>query len=203
MPEQQIPDYKVFDELEKQAFRKGFMPGLRSKQAFNWYRRKVRTLGAISPQRLLSDAERRTPNKIGIGNMVMFFYNPKYKKKLPYYDTFPLSILIESYNNGFLGLNLHYLSYKPRIVLLRKLMEITNNNKFDESTKFSTSYSVLKGFSKFPQAKPCVKRYLSTHIQSNFLKIPSYDWITAIFLPVEQFQKSSRNSVWGKSRAMI
>ena len=31
-----------------------------------------------------------------LGRLNMFFYDPKYKKTLPYYDTFPLVLPIES-----------------------------------------------------------------------------------------------------------
>ena len=48
----------------------------------------------------------------------------KLKNKLPYYDRFPLTLPIEQYSDGFLGINLHYLSILMRIRLLDRLMII-------------------------------------------------------------------------------
>ena len=75
----------------------------------------------------------------------MFIYAPKFGKKLPYYDTFPLVLPIESYNDGFLGLNLHYLPIPLRIRLLDELSDFSNNTKFDESTFLRVSYKKVKG----------------------------------------------------------
>ena len=56
------------------------------------------------------------------GLLNMFFYDPKMKKKLPYYDRFPLILPIEQYSDGFLGINFHYLSMPIRIRLLDRVM---------------------------------------------------------------------------------
>ena len=34
------------------------------------------------------------------GRLNLFFYDPKFKKKLPYYDTFPLVLPLETYSDG-------------------------------------------------------------------------------------------------------
>ena len=88
----------------------------------------------------------------------MFVYDPKLKEKLPYYDTFPLVLPIEEYKNGFLGINLHYLSMSMRIRLLDRLMDYSNNDKFDKTTELRTNYSNLK---KVDLIKPCLKRYFN------------------------------------------
>ena len=36
-----------------------------------------------------------------IGSMQMFFYDPKYKDTLPYYDRFPLSIIVKTRKRWF------------------------------------------------------------------------------------------------------
>ena len=55
----------------------------------------------------------------------MFVYSPKLRNKLPYYDTFPLVLPLKNYNNGFLGLNFHYLPYALRLRLLDAAVEMT------------------------------------------------------------------------------
>jgi hypothetical protein len=65
------------------------------------------------------------------------------------------------------------------------------------------NWDMLKNASRFPEVKPCVKRYLTTQMQSRFLKINPQDWKAAIFLPVEDFNKASRQKVYRDSREMI
>ena len=43
------------------------------------------------------------------GRLNLFFYDPKFKKTLPYYDTFPLVLPLEPIKGGFIGMNFHYL----------------------------------------------------------------------------------------------
>lgn len=132
-----------------------------------------------------------------IGHMFFFFYDAKLKKKLPYWDKFPLVIPIEIYSDGFLGLNLHYISPPLRAKLLSDLSSILNNTKYDKTTKFRISYAYLKRTTKIlpKEAKPCIKRYLYTHIKSKFLPIYSMDWIWVIYLPYEEFTSQTRASV--------
>jgi hypothetical protein len=55
--------------------------------------------------------------------MYFFIYDRKGKNELDYYDRFPLIIPLESYSDGFLGLNIHYLPMRYRIAFMRKLMQ--------------------------------------------------------------------------------
>ena len=80
---------------------------------------------------------------------------------------------------------------------LDQLYDRTTNNKYDESTRFKLTYQLLKGISGKPYFKPCVKHYLTSHIQrSSFAIVDSADWEIAIFLPIESFKKSSLDNVW-------
>ena len=81
-----------------------------------WYRDKIEEFGTPRAQQLLRDGKR--DNRPFYGKLNMFFYDPKFKKKLPYYDTFPLVLPLETYNDGFLGINMHYLPIPLRVRLL-------------------------------------------------------------------------------------
>ena len=72
-----------------------------------WYKDKIREFGKPTSTQLIRQGKRG--RNVQFGKLNMFMYDPKLKKKLPYYDTFPLVLPIESYSDGFLGLNLHYL----------------------------------------------------------------------------------------------
>jgi hypothetical protein len=131
--------------------------------------------------------------------MYFFFYDAKMKDTLPYFDRFPLVIPIEQYANGFLGLNLHYIHPKDRIILLDKLSDIATNKNYDERTKLKISYDYLLSASSIFEAKPCLKRYLYTNISSRFLEIKADEWDIAALLPVENFNAST-SKVYSESR---
>lgn len=127
-----------------------------------------------------------------IGGMYLFAYDPKWKHKLPFYDVFPLVIPIEFYNNGFLGLNLHYLPEMQRSSLLENLSNYTNNDRFDKHTKMNISYNFLNKYSrKFEGYQDCLKRYLFSHVRSSFHKVDPAEWNQAALLPLQKFE--SRN----------
>ncbi len=167
-----------------------------------WMQQKIRELGGASRTELINDSTRNVAAAF-IGKMFFFYYNPKLKQELPYYDKFPLVLPIEMYVDGFLGLNFHYLPINLRVHLLDKLYDLTNNDRFDSTTRIRASYSILNGASRYNEFKPCVKRYLAPHIQSRIVEIEADKWETAIFLPVENFAKAGTAKVWADSREQI
>lgn len=133
------------------------------------------------------------------GNLYMFYYDPKNKETLPYYDRFPLVFPFQKSPQGFLGLNMHYLPTYYRVQLMTRLMQFAKNKSFDESTKIKYSWSLIKGVSKFKAAEVCIKSYLKDHVKSTFIQVKPENWHTAMMLPVEKFIGSSKLKVWGDS----
>lgn len=132
------------------------------------------------------------------GNMYMFFYDPKHKETLPHYDIFPLVFPFERTEDGFLGLNMHYLPYRMRVLLFDTLLNFKSTKTLDERTKLKYSWSTLKGLSRHKLAEQCVKRYLGQHIQSQVKLITPTDWTTTLMLPVERFVGAKKNQIWGQ-----
>ena len=163
-----------------------------------WFRDKIKEFGMPKSMDLIRDGKRTSAPTFGLLNM--FVYDPKGKEKLPYYDTFPLVLPIEKYNNGFLGINLHYLSMPIRIRLLDRLVDYSNNDKFDKSTNLNVDYSRLK---KIDLIKPCLKRYLASNVRTKFRKVEADEFMVATLLPVQRFKKQSDSHVFAKSRGMI
>jgi len=163
-----------------------------------WYKDKIKEFGQPSAQNLIRDGKRN--NKPFYGKLNMFFYNPKFKKKLPYYDTFPLVLPLEKYGDGFLGLNLHYLPIPLRIKLLDRLVDYSNNSQFDESTRLIVDYSKLK---KVKLIQPTIHKYLASQVQSQFRRIDADEFTVATLLPVQRFKKATAKEVWSDSRGMI
>lgn len=167
----------IFDEISK--LRKS------GKEPYQWYRNRIKELGTPSQAQLIRDG--KITGRVNFGALNMFIYDPKLKNKLPYYDTFPLVLPIESYRDGFLGINFHYLPYALRARLLSRLDPNAN-------------YSALKNVRL---VKPTLKRYLNSNVRSRFRKLEEEDFMTAIMLPVQRFKKSSTNKVWSDSRKVI
>ena len=191
----------LFQNLQVQAFKAGINP--RTKESRDWFRRKAQSLSRINRRELLNDKELSQSGDEIIGSMQMFFYDPKHKDTLPYYDKFPLTIIVGPADKGFYGLNLHYLPPTLRARFLDELLDITNNTKYDDTTKFRASYALLRRAQKFKYFKPCFKHYLTEHVKSRFAKVEPTEWEIATFLPTAQFEKASASKVYSESRKMI
>lgn len=192
----------LFDRIEKEAFKAGITP--RSKESIKWFQTKAKAMGkGVKRSELLQDNTLKMRNVHGIGNMYMYFYQPKHKEKLPYYDTFPLTIVIGPAKGGFMGLNLHYLPMTLRAKFLDSLLEITNNTKFNSSTKFELSYELLQNSSKLKYFEPCLKHYLKKQVRSRYALVPAPEWEIAAFLPTADFQKKSQSYVHKESRERL
>jgi len=189
----------LFKNLEYEAFRNGITP--RSKQSRDWFRKKAQEMGrGVNRSALMKEDPIELKSRKILGSMMMFFYDPKLKKTLPFYDSFPLVIVLQPAEGGFLGLNLHYLPPVLRAKFLDALLEITNNSKYDESTSFTATYDLLKRSSKMKYFKPCIKHYLTSHVRSKFAYVPAPEWEIATFLPTADFQKASQSTVYADSR---
>ena len=162
-----------------------------------WFRQQAALLKkeGIRPNRMYQYSG-TLATSIKPGSMYMFFYDPKTKEKLPYYDKFPLVFPFRKTENGFLGLNLHYLSYRFRIVLLDNLLKFKNTKGIDETTRLKLSWNLLNGISKHKLVEPCVKSYLSDHLVTQLKMITPTDWTTALMMPVESFAKATSTQVW-------
>ena len=159
----------VFDDLLAKGVRAGEVPA-RTDSARAWYRDRARTT-RIQPQTLIKSDRERLTSRVMIGRMYHFFYDPKHKKTLPYYDRFPLIFPFKRVRGGFQGINLHYLPLRLRAKLMDELYVLAEDNRYDEDTRLKISYRVLNGASKYKYFKPCVKHYLTPHVKSRFLEV--------------------------------
>ena len=174
--------------------------GAKARAAGDWFKEKVRQasasaqMRAVTPNQLL---RRQEEGSATLGKMLFYKYDPKFAKKLPYWDMYPLVFPFEKAKGGFYGLNLHYIPPRERAVLMDQLKRYATNKKYDETTRLKLTYDILKGFGR---AVPCVKRYLGTNVRSNTVRIDADEWEIAIFLPVERFQKEKARVVWNDSK---
>lgn len=170
-------------------------------RSFRWYRDQINALtkkGQMNERDLLKGSGLTT--SLIPGNMYLFLYDPKHKETLPYYDKLPLILPFRKTNDGFYGLNLHYIPYMLRFKILGALSEYATSTTISEKTKIEISWQIVSSSAKLEPLQACVKQYLSAHVRSRFLKINYNDWVTASQLPLEQFEKASKQKVWYDSR---
>jgi hypothetical protein len=197
-----MPAY-TFDQILAQGVRAGQIPA-RTQTARDWFRETASTV-KISPQKLMSEskANSRLVTQLQVGRMYSFWYDPKTKAELPYYDRFPLIFPFRKLSDGFMGINMHYLPLVLRARLMDALYDLSRDTRYDENTKLRINYQILNSSARFRWFRPTVKRYLTSHVRSRFLLIDPVEWDIALFLPTERFVKTSKDKVWRQTRKMI
>tara|TARA_B100001057_G_scaffold273429_1_gene273768 strand:+ start:192 stop:746 length:555 start_codon:yes stop_codon:yes gene_type:complete len=165
----------------------------------NWYKSAASLIADRATQaKLMRDGKLNA--RPSAGRMSMFIYDPKTKQKLPFYDTFPLVLPIDTIRGGFIGLNFHYLPYGLRFKLLQQLQQFATNSKFDQSTRLQVTYEAVKNIGLI---KPAIKKYLYRYVRSNFLRVDVQEMAIAVYLPVARFRKASLQTVFADSRRKI
>lgn len=191
---------QLINRLEVQAFRAGITP--RTKESRAWFMAKAKNLRSINRENLMQQAPIKKKSNNVAGRMYMFFYDPKHKDTLPYYDAFPLVFVVGPAKGGFLGLNIHYLPPLLRAKFLDALMDIAGS-KITDNTKLDLTYELLQRTSKLKYYKPCLKHYLNSHVKSKFAEVPAPEWEIATFLPMADWRKRNRQKVYYDSRQII
>ena len=167
-------------------------------RSVDWFKNKIAEFGKPGALDLIRDGKRS--RNVFFGRLNMFFYDPKFKTTLPYYDKFPLVLPLKGTNNGFIGINFHYLPIPLRMALLDEVVDFSNNTKFDETTVLNVTYQNVKNIGLI---KPTLKRYLAGFTKSQFRRIDADEFTVATLLPVARFKKESANKVWSDSRKMV
>ena len=140
----------IQDIFEKYRFDRNI-----SKKSSAWFEQQALLLSkkGITPNKILKNDPGAAKSTIIPGNMYLFAYDAKNKDTLPYWDKFPLVFPFKAVKGGFYGLNLHYLPYRLRAILMDRLLQFKNNSKFDETTKLKYSWDLISSASKFNLAK--------------------------------------------------
>jgi hypothetical protein len=171
-----------------------------SKKSIKWLSDKMSELrGFPAIATAISRETSRQNKRFQMGKLYYFFYDAKGKEDLPYYDRFPLVLALEHYQDGFLGLNLHYLPIKYRVAFLSKLLAYASYDDNDDIKRLRVTYDILNASKRFREFKPCIKQYLFSHVKSKILTVQPNEWEVATFLPVQQFKGAPVNRVWQES----
>ena len=171
-----------------------------SRESQTWLMKKVAELRNVAQiPRGIGVENFRKNKRFILGGLYHFYYDPKGKDDLPYYDRFPLVLALEKYPDGFLGLNLHYLPIKYRVAFLDKLMDYAILNDENEPKRIRITYDILNASKRFKAFRPCIKRYLNSHIKSKMITIQPDEWEVAVFLPTQLFKGAKPAEVWKES----
>lgn len=175
---------------------------LNPKNSYTWFQQNIRNLARssnVTAFGLLGQEEKKQVRRIlpiHIGKMVSYFYSPKGKDTLPFYDTFPL-MLPFSFDGGYVtGLNLHYMHPRQRLIIFDKLQTTLTNEKM----RLQFSWKVLTTLARMPEVGHCVKKYIIKNIKSNVIVFDTADYLPALFLPTESFRGATAEEVWQRSK---
>lgn len=192
----------VFDTILNKGVRAGEIPA-RTATSRDWYRKTAEAHKTVNERQIMVNGKERLTMRPMVGSMYMYYYDPKHKATLPYYDAFPLVFPYKKVEGGFMGINLHYLPLPLRAKLMDALYDVSNNERYDETTRLKLNYNVLNSTAKFKYFKPCIKHYLTDQMRSRFLYVYPSEWDMALFLPLERFRGASKQKVWAESKKLI
>ena len=175
--------------------------GKATKRSARWFQDKIKGLkgglrnrfSSTNPDKFYRESDNKIQpavmaKRASLGDLFCYHYDPKHKLTLPYYDMFPMIMLIGVESDTFLGLNFHYLSPKFRAILLDRV-----------NAKVAGGLINWKKISKVPYVEPAVKRYRFDHISRKVIQIEKEEEEIAIFLPTERFRKAGKSKVWTES----
>lgn len=111
-----------------------------------------------------------------VGNLVMFRYNAKTARDLPFYDRSPLVLVVAEENEIFYGTNIHYYKPKERVGIVEYLREDIQSGGEDYM-------GFLFGSAGF-------HKYLKSYVRSLFLEVAAEEWGKASLLPAEEFVRN-------------
>ena len=178
----------IIQKYRNLALEAGYAPN--SKASLDWFRQRVRKDRPITQLNRIT--EDRKNARIRQGEMITYKYIPMMEKKLQYYDTNPLIVILETYVDGWLGVNVHYLPPQFRAKLFYEL----------HYSKRSMPV-IAEQLKSHPISKPAIKRYKAEKVMTKPKAIPKAEWEIAIQLPYENFKKASLKKVWQDSRKKI
>ncbi len=139
------------------------------------------------------------PASFSLGCMMFFGYDPKGRAELPFWDEFPLIIVLKKSGSSLLGLNLHYLRPADRATFLNYLLRFVDNPDYhrDPPSYLNVTYEQLK---RNRYMRQCIKRYNLSNIKTKVNIIPSDEWKIITFLPIDRFKGASKQQAWRESR---
>ena len=111
-------------------------------------------------------------DSVMVGKFYLFEYDPKTKLQLARWDKYPMVLVTNLYEDGFMGANFHYTTGKQRMILAKKFL---NSNV------------------RIPLK--LLHRYIVGRADNLFFEIPEEELVEFAALPIEQFYDSQNRFV--------
>ena len=210
-----------FQRLRYEAHNIARLPHRQKKSAM-WFKNRCAKIsyGEINRKTLHGHKDLLRRKTHLYGTMMLFVYDAKWKKKLPYWDKFPLVIMLGKAKGGFYGLNVHYLPPILRVTFLEALwkhapkvkraviqepsrrrtrrhqlgLAPTKKSKSaitGELVRVSQLQAFLATIHKMKLFQPMIHHYLLNHVQSDFVLVAEDEWEPAVFLPLADWDSKS------------
>jgi hypothetical protein len=146
---------------------------------------------SLARNKMLNAEKRWTDDdSVFVGGLFFFKYVAKGKETLPIWDKYPMAMIIDRYNDGFLALNLHYMPKGRRQSVINVVNTFKGNNKMSNVVRAKAKnwqFMMNSGANAQGFMKKTVKRYLFTQVRSQFIKINPDEYSKAIQLPLEEW----------------
>lgn len=191
--------YNIFDNIVYESILRG-KPLLFTEQkqyqeqAIQWFYEYIgKNIKYANPFGMNTKNER---SMVIPGHLYAWKYQAKGADDLPYWDAAPMGWILREDGEHFWALNLHYLPPKARIFILRYMYSVMSNDTYDANTKAILSWNRLKRIALFPFFQQMIKCYRKDHVRSRFIKIPVKHWPVAVFLPTQNWRKTTSQQVY-------
>ena len=178
----------IFDQVKAD-------PTYNAKNANNWFTKRIQSLGHFDQNSLMKETKDLQGSRLFPGSMNFFGYDPLTKETLPYYDKFPLVLVISVGRRTFSGIAFHYLPIPLRVKLFERIQSISSAKNVNQQRILQLTWELLRNASRFPEVAPAIKQYRYDHIRTKVIRIPLDEMKIALFLPNEQFVKASASTV--------
>lgn len=136
--------------------------------------------------------EGKTASRAIPGRIYTFKYDAKHKQTLPYWDAHPVILVIGLAEQGFIGLNFHYLPFDYRIQCLHTLDSATAPT---DLKLLQFRWEVIKKSAIKHLGPQMVKRYLRPYMKSSLIEVHPKDWYLVMALPLAKFVKATEDAV--------
>lgn len=160
---------------------------------------------------VMKSIKTHTVSRPKVGRVYQFVYDAKWKKELPYYDVYPLSVCIAVASDRWWSINLHYLPVSARTSFLEELLvkyandQTLKNGSISNSTHLKIDWQRIKNFN--PRVfEHAITSYLPGNMKSGLNEINPKEWHMAASLPTQQFvsyesgkrKRFAANKVWSR-----
>lgn len=148
-----------------------------------------------------------------VGKIYSFYYDPKTKDKLAFYDNVPMSIIIghvktKAGNTNALGINLSFIPPKTRAAVLDKIVKIFNtmiikpNEALIEEEKFASQkelplyYDICKKILQNSGFEFAIRSYIYKRMESEPKVITYTDWWRLLTFPSKYIVKLNVRAIY-------